>query len=110
MGRVLAPSTALRRDYPALGVVLLSGRAAPGLTAVALPASGARAPAVAGAEADPGDPHDGSCCLGATERKPATAGASIWLLGEPYESRALEDAVERTVLRHGGTSRADASW
>ncbi len=57
----------LRRDYPALGVLLLSGQAPQGLTPVAVPG-----------------------------RPP------MWLLGKPYDTAGLADAVARTLLRFGG--------
>lgn len=93
----------LRRDHPTLGVLLLSGRAAPGLTLLRLPAVPEADGGGTGAGGHRGP--DGTTDMTGDGR----AGAPVWLLGKPYEVRALGDAVERTVFHHWGAPRADAS-
>lgn len=76
-------ATILRRDHPTLGVLLMSGRAAPGLTPLRLPTP----PARGGSAAE----------------------QFVWLIGKPYDLSALGDAVARTVLRHWGAPRTSGS-
>lgn len=98
----------LRRDHPTLGVLLLSGRAAPGLTALALPALPLPALALPAVRAR-GARDVGGARI--SDGAPAAAGtaSSVWILGKPYGMRALGDAVERTVLYHWRAPHADAS-
>ena len=104
----------LRRDHPTLGVLLLSGRAAPGLTLLRLPTVPGLPAPDGGAPGDGAPPGTEVTTDGKTDRETAVtgyerAGAPVWLLGKPYEVRALGEAVERTVFHHWGAPRADAS-